>query len=103
MLRVDEDEIQAMDREYFAANPGRRLYVRRSVGHLESSDGNAVAVIRINKGMRIRAPLSIPKLTNRLSRQANEDETGMLDAFVEAYPDVGSLLRSSPHFWRTLH
>ena len=89
-----------MDRAFFESNPHRRLYVRRSVGHLEASNGNATAVIRINRNTRLRVPLFIPRISNRLVRQANEDEVGMLDAFVEVYPDVGFLLRSSPLFWR---
>ncbi len=104
MLRIDEDQIHDTDREFFAKNPGRRLYVRRVIGHLEKQNGaNATAVIKVGN-VRIRAPLQIPRLNNRLLRRVNEkEEVGMIDAFCKTYPEIGGMLRSAPSWRENMH
>jgi hypothetical protein len=82
------DEEQEQDRRWFAANPGRRIYLRPARGWEKSEGDDMTVVAQIRPGVRIRAPFRVNPLI--CWPALNEDE-GELRAALRGSPMAGLL------------
>jgi len=65
---------QEQDRRWFAANPGRRIYVRPARGWETSQGDDLTVVAQVSEGVRIRAPFRVHPLVNWSRLNQSEDE-----------------------------
>ncbi len=71
---IELDEEQELDRQYFAENPGRRIYVRPARGWEASQGGDLTIVAEVRPGLRVRVPFRVNPLIYWPALNEDEDE-----------------------------
>ena len=85
---LELDAEQEADRAFFAANPGRRIYLRPARGWETSQGDDLTVVVQVREGVRARMPFRVTPLIYWPALNEDEDE---LRAALRASPMAGVL------------